>query len=121
MKIWIVDDNIINCYVLKEMLCSQLSVEEINTYNLPSRVLDELADSNPKPDIILTDIMMPEIDGYDLSKNIKERFPDIRIIGITALPKTRGLLEEIKTCGMEHVIFKPYDMKALVEYLRVKN
>lgn len=115
MKVWIVDDNTVNCYVLKEMLSSM----DVTAYNLPSTVLNDLI--KYKPDIILIDIMMPEMNGYDLSKIIKEQFPRIRIIGITALPKTRTLLEETKICGMEHVIFKPYDMKTLLDYLEVKK
>lgn len=121
MKVWIVDDNFTNCYVLKEMLLSQTYIEELMTYTLPQKILDELVKSDKKPDIILTDIMMPYMDGYTLSKDIKKKFPDIRVIGITALPRSRELLNQVKTCGMEDVIFKPYDMKILVDYLQLKN
>lgn len=118
MKVWIVDDNFTNGYVLKEMLSSHSHIDELIIYTVPEQVLQELSIAIEIPDVILVDIMMPGMDGYDLSKNIKQGFPDIKIIGITALPKSRDLVDKIKSCGMEDIIFKPYDMKILIEYLK---
>ncbi len=121
MKVWIVDDNFTNGYVLKEMLSFHSHIEELIIYTVPEELLRELSSTVEKPDVILADIMMPGMNGYDLSKNIKQSFPDIKIIGITALPKSRDLIDRVKTCGMEDIIFKPYDMRILIEYLKTKN
>lgn len=117
MKIWIIDDNHINCYVLSEMLSNYASISEIKTYTDPVEFLNILVKSPYKPDIVLTDIMMPQMDGYELTSHIKKLYSNIRIIGITALPKTKTLLEITSECGMESVIFKPYDMNQLMNFL----
>lgn len=117
VKVSIVDDNNINCYVLKEMLSSNLSVES-TTHTDSKKFLDSLMSKEINPDVIFTDILMPDVDGYDLTEKIKKKFPDIRIIGITALPKSREIISKVKRCGMENVIFKPYDTSMVVEYLK---
>jgi len=39
------------------------------------------------PDVVITDIMMPEMDGYDLAKALKEEHaPQARIVGLSAYP-----------------------------------
>jgi CheY-like chemotaxis protein len=118
MKICIIDDNSTNCYVLKELLSFEKGISELKTYTNPENFIEDLYKMEKTPDLILTDIMMPGIDGYTLSNKIKLHFPEIRIIGITALPKSKCLLEDVEKCGMENVIFKPYDMKCLLEYIR---
>jgi CheY-like chemotaxis protein len=117
MNICIVDDNSTNCYVLKELLCLEKSISSIVTYTEPEVFIDDLYSSKIKPDVVLTDIMMPVIDGYSLSNKIKQYSSDIRIIGITALPKTKCLLKDVEKCSMENVIFKPYDMKSLIHFI----
>jgi CheY-like chemotaxis protein len=121
MKVWIIDDNNINCYVLCEMLSNYTEITEIKSYTNPIEFLNILTLSEDKPDIILTDIMMPGMDGYELSTNIKKLFSEIRIIGITALPKTKNLLDITSSCGMESVIFKPYDMNQLLNFIKYKE
>lgn len=118
MKICIVDDNSTNCYILKELLSTEQWISELQTYTDPEVFIKEFYKMDKYPDIILTDIMMPILDGYALSKKIKSILPGIRIIGITALPKTKYLLEDVSNCGMETVIFKPYDMKCLIERIK---
>jgi putative two-component system response regulator len=46
----------------------------------------KIAQGNPKPDLILLDIMMPEMDGYDVCKQLKENYhtADIPVIFVTA-------------------------------------
>lgn len=121
MKISIVDDNKINCYVLKELLSSESYIQELNTYTNPENFIEELRSNEVKPDVILTDIMMPKLDGYELTKIVKSLYPYIKVIGITALPKNKDIINKIPETGMETIIFKPYDMKLLTDFLKIKN
>ena len=81
--------------------------------------------SNDKPTIVISDIMMPEMDGYELCHQIKsdQRFKDIPVILLTSLSDpadiVRGLL-----CAADNFIVKPYDEKYLfsrIEYILVNR
>ncbi len=81
-KILIVDDNPENLMTLMNILKEDYSV--IAATNGEKAL--ELASKEPKPDIILLDIMMPGIDGYEVCRRLQRDLPtrDIPIIFITA-------------------------------------
>ena len=63
-----------------------------------------------KPDIIITDIMMPEMDGFELTKLVKEdsQLSDIPIILVTALSGLTDVLKGLES-GAENYIIKPFE------------
>ena len=63
-------------------------------------------------DFILTDIMMPNLDGYGLTKALRERGFDGKIIGLTAA--TIGLeTDQLLIAGADATLSKPVDIKKL--------
>ncbi|GAB6073689.1 GGDEF domain-containing response regulator [Nautilia lithotrophica] len=68
------------------------------------------------PDIILSDIKMPEIDGLEMSKEIKTLNPDAYIILLTAFTDIDFLKKAIDL-GVEGYITKPIDKKKLYQKL----
>lgn len=66
-----------------------------------------------KPDLVVTDILMPEIDGVEATKRILEMNPNAIVIGITAyyLSRAKSLLE----AGAKEVLEKPFTRKKLIE------
>jgi CheY-like chemotaxis protein len=66
-----------------------------------------------KPDIILMDIAMPEVDGVIATKEILRRDPKAIILCVTAFAAHRG--EEILEAGVKEIIEKPFTRKYLVE------
>lgn len=69
---------------------------------------------NNKPDIVLTDITMPNMSGHDMIKNLKQINPNIQIIIISAHADTQNLLESIHL-GVTDFVPKPIDIKQLQE------
>lgn len=69
-----------------------------------------------KPDIILTDIHMPNINGIDFVKNIRKENKTIPIVMITAYTDKKYLLEAIEL-HMEKYIVKPVEIDELFETL----
>lgn len=59
-----------------------------------------------KPDIVLTDIRMPKMDGFDVIRYIKEKDPDIPVIAITGVTDP-SLVEEVIRKGAWNCLFKP--------------
>jgi len=60
-----------------------------------------------RPDIVFSDIWMPEYDGFYLLNNLKEKYPDSKIIMVTA-DLTSETDAKLKSSKADFVIFKPF-------------
>ncbi len=69
-----------------------------------------------KPDLVLMDILMPEVDGIQATKEIKKMDPDAKIIAITAYASSKG--NEILSAGALDVIEKPISKSRLIEKIK---
>jgi len=58
------------------------------------------------PDIVLSDIMMPEMDGYELCRRIKQQYPDVPVILVTTLFDPADVLKGLAS-GADSFIVKP--------------
>jgi len=65
-----------------------------------------------QPDIVMTDILMPDMDGITMSRKIKEIRKDARIIVLTAACDTSYIIEAIDI-GICHYVLKPVKMEKL--------
>src|SRR5438067_428920 len=68
-----------------------------------------------KPVMVISDVMMPGMDGYSLCKEIKSRptLKDIPVILLTSLSKPQDVLKGLES-GADNFIRKPYDEKYLL-------
>ena len=69
-----------------------------------ARALQRIADN--RPDIVLSDIMMPGMDGYELCRRIKRDFPDIPVILVTNLFDPADVMRGLAS-GADSFIVKP--------------
>jgi len=119
-----VDDNKVNLFVIEKILsnegyndCTSLtSAQELFDY----LQVDEPNAPTKRVDLILLDIMMPEIDGIEACKVIKanERYKDIPIIFVTALDDKNKLAEALDIGGIDYIT-KPIDKIELLARIRV--
>ena len=75
-------------------------------------------------DILITDIAMPDMDGYELYKRSKELKPDIPIIMMTGFGyDPNHTIVNAKKAGLKDVIFKPFEISKLLTmiYQRVNT
>lgn len=75
--------------------------------------------SKRKPFFVITDVVMPEMNGYELCRNIKEnkKFNDIPVILLTALSDPMDVIKGLE-CGADNFITKPYEEKYLLSRIR---
>jgi CheY-like chemotaxis protein len=80
----------------------------------------ELLQSTPGVDIVLMDIMMPELDGYDTMRAIRQigRFKSLPMIALTA-KAMKGDREKCIEAGASDYITKPVNTEQLLSLLRV--
>ena len=67
--------------------------------------------------IVLTDVMMPELDGVELTQALKEISTQVKIIASTG-HATETHKAELLALGVEQILHKPYDAKKLLAALR---
>ncbi|MBU0633214.1 response regulator [bacterium] len=111
LRILIVDDDEDNRLILRATLRRLEGYETRDAVDGLDAV--EIAESW-RPHIILMDFMMPNLDGFEASKIIKERYPDTVIIVATAAYDSR-IQDRMSAIGVDSCIQKPID-RALIRY-----
>jgi signal transduction histidine kinase len=122
MRVLLVEDNEINTLIAMELLTA---VEiQVTTALNGSEALERLAEAsrangNPPFDLVLMDLQMPVMDGYEATKIIRET-PEYRDMPVYALT-AHALSEERDRCfalGMEEHLTKPIDVEMFYAALR---
>jgi CheY-like chemotaxis protein len=113
----VVDDDVRNIFALTSLLEDhKLNV----THAENGRAGIELLKRTPNIDLVLMDIMMPEMDGYETMKAIREvpQFRSLPIIALTA-KAMKGDRNKCLEAGASDYITKPVDLEQLFSVLRV--
>jgi CheY-like chemotaxis protein len=113
----IADDDVRNIFSLSKAL-EQHKMNIISA--LDGKEAMQQLEGNPKIDIVLMDMMMPEMDGYETIKRIRQtpQYRNLPILAVTA--KTMmGDREKCIKAGASDYISKPVDIDQLVSLLRV--
>jgi hypothetical protein len=113
----IVDDDVRNIFALTSIL-ERWDMKVLHAEN--GREGLDVLDQNPDVDVILMDIMMPEMDGYDTMRAIRqvERFRNLPIIALTA----KAMKDDRDKCmaaGATDYLAKPVSSEKLLSMLRV--
>lgn len=110
-----VDDTPDNLHLVMELLHKDYTLKLINN---PKKAL-ELLKTNPHIDLILLDVMMPVIDGYELCKIIKSDayYEKVPVIFLTALEKMDDVIKGFESGAVDYVTkpFVPEVLRARVK------
>ena len=111
-SILVIEDNKINQLVTKKI---------IQNNNLNCTIVDDgyaalVAIEREKFDLILMDINMPLINGFDTTRKIREKGYTMPIVALTAFDK-QEVSEEVFACGMNDILIKPFEPTKLYQII----
>lgn len=108
-KILVVDDE----DALRTVLSSELAGEgyEVETAADGDEAINVV---QTKPfDLVLLDIKMPKVDGFEVLKFLKSKYPNVKVIMLTGFADLKNAIES-KKLGAEDFVSKPYDLVDLL-------
>ncbi|TXE19337.1 response regulator [Psychroserpens burtonensis] len=105
--ILVVDDNKINLLITKKNI-EKIKGHTCETTSNGRQSISIVKDKNF--DLILMDINMPDMDGFEVTKHIRMFNPDIPILALTAL-NSNEIEEKAQKSGINQVITKPYNFE----------
>ena len=113
----VVDDDVRNIFALTSLL-EHHEMKVIYSENGKDGI--ELLNRNPSVDVVLMDIMMPEMDGYETTRQIREnpKFKALPIIALTA-KAMKGDREKCLEAGASEYLAKPVNTEQLLSALRM--
>jgi len=116
-KVLVVDDDMRNVFALGKVLKERgMEVSKAENGNMALEMLK----ADPEVDIVLMDIMMPEMDGYECMQRIRaqKHFKDLPILALTA----KAMKEDRQKCieaGANDYIAKPVEVERLLSLMRI--
>ncbi len=112
----VVDDNAQNLELL-EVYMEDLPEVRVITATNGLEAMEKVTQESP--DLVLLDIMMPKMSGFEVCRRIKNdpKTRDIVVVMVTALNET-GDIERAAECGTDDYISKPIDRRALADLCR---
>ncbi len=116
-RILIIDDDVRNIFSLASVL-EQHQVEVLHAENGRDGI--GILEKNPSIDLVLMDVMMPEMDGYETMRSIRarDRFKSLPIVAITA-KAMKGDREKCIEAGASDYAAKPVDVDQILSIIRV--
>lgn len=115
-KIVAVDDSAIVLKMLGKVLNKKY---ELHPFSTGERALQFLKDEERKPDLIILDIDMPEMNGYEVLEEIKEieHLDDVPVIFLTSNNDRNNVIKAVVGGAKDYVI-KPIDEEILLNKIR---
>ena len=114
ISVLVVDDNEINL-MLREDILDVMDIKKVKTLESGIEAIKEI-ENNPNYDVVVMDICMPVMDGYEASKQLRKIGYEGRIIALTAnqLSKDDSKFQEAM---MDDILLKPVDLMMIKKVL----
>jgi DNA-binding NarL/FixJ family response regulator len=116
IKVAIADDHSLVRQGLRRYLETADGIEIVGEAANGIELLELLEKTSPK--IALVDIRMPEMDGLEAARNIRERFPDVGVIMLSAYDDRQFVVEAVRS-GARGYVLKARDAEHLIQTVRL--
>ena len=115
-KIIIIDDDKVTLTLLEEVLTKK----GFKVLSARDGAEGYLLIEKEKPDVLISDMLIPKLHGLDLCRKIKEtpELRQIKVILMTAVYKDPVFMAQAKSCGADCFIEKPINTKDLISRIK---
>jgi putative nucleotidyltransferase with HDIG domain len=113
-RILVVDDE----ETIREIVSSMLAAAQFRTRQAASgHEALSLLESGEEFDLVLSDLLMAEMDGLALLERSKERFPDVPVVMVTAVNDIQAALQALRNGAYDYLL-KPFEREQLLATVR---
>ena len=118
VNVVIVDDNPMILNTLDEVISSEAGLSVIGRADNGKDAIDMIKDT--QPDVVLLDLVMPQMDGITVVENIKKKTSMLKTPAFIILSAVGGeqMTEEAFQAGANYFLMKPFDKDILVNKIR---
>ena len=113
-KVFIVDDDVTFAKILAANF-QRIDEFRVEVFHSPRELLDRKLED--PPDVVITDLVMPEMNGLQLTRELRRTDPHLPVLVLTAHAEIESAVEALRV-GATDYLTKPVNMKALLAVLR---
>ena len=95
IRVLICDDQWIVCEGLEVILSTDPEIEVVGTAQDGAEALDKIADA--QPDVVLMDLKMPGMNGIQATREIHERYPQVKVLVLTTYSEDEWVLDAVRS------------------------
>jgi len=123
IKVMVVDDSLPFRSILSSILSQHPNIEVVATAYSGKMALHRLKTEQKLPDVIILDYEMPELDGFQTLKILKEEYPLISVIMLSSYAEENShFSQKAKNLYADEVMYKPSSGKSREENIeKIKN
>ena len=118
IKVLIVDDHQLVVDGLKSLLSGKENIEVVAEANNGKEALEVLSET--PADVVLMDVEMPVMNGWDATKLIVTRYPKTKVIGLSSFSE-KAIVRKMLAAGVSGYILKNIDKEVLIEAITTVN
>lgn len=117
-KIVVVDDDNIVTQALKVLLSLE-GFSDVEFFNSPHEALNFIREDGNKPDLLISDFLMPKMNGIEFLSEAKKSYEDLTMILLTGYADKENAIKAINEVGIYRYLEKPWDNDDLI--MNIKN
>ena len=118
IKVIIADDHSLVRQGLRRYLEMAGDIDVVGEASNGFEVLKLMENGNGAPDVALLDIRMPEMDGLEAARRIRQQHPDVGVIMLTAYDDRQFVVEAVRA-GARGFVLKARDAEHLIQTVRL--
>ena len=116
LKVFLADDHEMICEGLKGLIQEQADMEVVGEAGSGRAALQQI--KKMQPDIVVTDVSMPDMNGAQLTRRLNKEYPHIKVIALTGF-EDQNYLRQLLQAGASGYVLKRVAAKELINAIHI--